>query len=293
MSQLLEFRRFYLLLCKHWFENRKAYGLFFLTIVAFFAGWFAFILMIGNPYSFGVNNQATFYFGGLFIAGCLSGSLLFRDFSSRPKKINFHLLPAATLEKLMCVLFYGVVIFFIGYTLIFYATDYLAIKWANSNTESMMTSGTAKAIEWKQRFGLTEPIPPASLVNVFSPSADLFVFYPGDNIDLFSAFFPIQSAFILGSVYFSKNSFFKTIVVLLVIWLVFFVLEDKLLFPLLPGNAQTSRVFTSTIVHDRYGDETYYTLPFWIGDTLTFLLRFCITPALWVATYYRLKEKEI
>ena len=36
--------------------------------------------------------------------------------------------------------------------------------------------------------------------------ADLFIFYPGDNIDLFTAYFPMQSAFILGAVYFNKNS---------------------------------------------------------------------------------------
>src|SRR5437868_14427434 len=116
MSQLLDFRRLYCLLNKNWFENRRAYGLFFLTIAAFFIGWFIFILMVGNPYSFSPNNQAALYFGGLFIAGCLSASSILRDFATRPRKIHYQLLPAATLEKLFCVLFYGMLIFFIGYT---------------------------------------------------------------------------------------------------------------------------------------------------------------------------------
>jgi len=293
MFQLPEIKRFYLLLTKHCFENRKPYGLFFLTLIAFFIGWFMFILTIGNPYSFAPDNQGMLYFGGLFIAGCLSGSLLFRDFATKPRSIHYLLLPAATLEKLLCVLFYGVLVFFIGYTLIFYATDYFAIKLANSTNAELFMGRTAKAMEWKQRFGITDTMLKAKPVNVFAPSADLFIFYPGDNVDLFTAFFPVQSAFILGSVYFAKNSFFKTIVALLLIWLVFFIVEDKLLYPLLPSNSQISRIFTNCIVTDAGGNETYYSLPFWIGDTMTFLLRFGITPVMWIATYYRLKEKEI
>ena len=293
MGQLLDFRRFYLLLCKQWFENRKSYGLFFLTIAAFFIGWFAFTLMIGNPRSFGASNQATIYFAGLFIAGCLSASFLIRDFTSKPRQINFHALPAAALEKLLCVLFYGVLIFFIGYNIIFYVTDYLAIKMANTSADAMMMSRTAEAIEWRQRFGLMDGIPHSSPINIFTPSADLFVFYPGDNVDLFTAFFPVQSVFILGSIYFAKNSFFKTLVVLLVIWLLFFILEDKLLFPLLPGNARSSNFVTTCEVPDNNGNETYYTLPFWIGTMMKFAARFLVTPAIWLAAYYRLKEKEI
>jgi hypothetical protein len=293
MSHLLDFRRLFQLLNKNWFENRKAYGLFFLTIVAFFVGWFIFILMIRNPYAFGPNSQATLYFGGLFIAGCLSASFILRDFTTRPRKIHYQLLPAATLEKLLCVLFYGVLIFFAVYTLIFYVTDYLAIKMANSANYEIMMGRTARAIEWRQRFGISEPLAPATLINVFSRSPDLFIFYPGDNIDLFAAFFPIQSAFILGSVYFNKNGFFKTLVVLLLIWLVFFVVEDKLLFPLMPRNASISNAFTAAVITDNTGSETYYTLPFWLGRLIMFLLRFGITPAIWLATYYRLKEKEI
>lgn len=293
MSQLLDFRRLYQLLRKNWFESRKAYALFFLTIAAFFIGWFIFILLIGNPYAFSANNQVTLYFGGLFIAGCLSASFIFRDFTTRPRKIHYQLLPAATLEKLLSVLFYGVLIFFAGYTLIFYATDYLAIKMANNVNFSTTMDHTARAIEWKQRYGITEPLSPSTAINVFSRSADVFIFYPGDNIDLFTAYFPMQSTFILGAVYFNKNAFFKTLVVLLLVWLFFFILEDKFLFRLLPENVRTNNIFTVAAITDNTGNETYYTLPFWLGPLMTFLMRFAITPAIWLATYYRLKEKEI
>ena len=179
MSQLLDFRRLYQLLNKNWFENRKAYGLFFLTIAAFFIGWFIFILMIGNPYAFSPNNQATLYFGGLFIAGCLSASFIFRDFTTRPRKIHYQLLPAATLEKLLCVLFYGVLIFFAAYTLIFYVTDYLAIKMANNANYEIMMGRTARAIEWKQRFGITEPFVSLNAYQYILTKCRSFYFLPG------------------------------------------------------------------------------------------------------------------
>jgi len=293
MSQLFKLRRFYLLLGKHWFENRKAYLLFLVTIAAFFTGWFAFTLMIGNPYSFGPYNQSMLYFGGLFIAGCLSASLAFRDFATKPKKINYLVLPAAIAEKLLCVLFYGVLIFFVAYTLIFYVTDYLALKVANNANAAMLAGHSEKAVEWKQRFGLTGDLRPSKLINVFSPAADTYIFYPGDNVDLFSAFFPIQSAFILGSAYFAKNNLFKTMVALLLLWLLFFVVEMKIFFPLLPENVSVSSVLTNATVIDNKGNETHYTLPFWIGSVATFLMRFGITPVLWIAIYYRMKEKEI
>ncbi len=293
MSETLDFRRLYLLLSKHWFENRKAYSLFFLCIAAFLIGWFFFMLMISSPYGLSQDNQASIYFAGLFIAGCISASLLFRDFYARPRKINYFLLPAATLEKLLCALFYGVLIFFIAYTLIFYLTDIVAVKIANDNNSAMMASNTQRAAEWRQMYNITGPLDKIKTGNVFLPSADMFIFYPGDNIDFFTAFFPMQSAFILGAVYFNRNAFFKTIVVLLVIWMLFFIMEDKLFFSLLPPDGRTFRLFTAFSVSDASGNEQIYSLPYWIGNAATFFMRFGITPVLWIATYYRMKEKEI
>ena len=82
------------------------------------------------------------------------------------------------------MLFYGVLIFFATYTFIFYATDYLAIKMANNASYEMITGRTAKAIEWKKDLALTEPLSPSSVINVFSRSADAFIFYPGDNCSI-------------------------------------------------------------------------------------------------------------
>lgn len=230
---------------------------------------------------------------GLFISGCLSAAFLIRDFSNKPQKINYLLLPAAAFEKLTCILFYGVFLFFIAYTVIFYATDFFALKMANSTIAGLMTSNSRDALQWRQQFGITQPLNPASMVNVFSPGAGSFIFSPGDNIELFTAFFPLQSAFILGSIYFRKNSLFKTIVALLGCFLLFFIINGKILMPLFPRSSQIFGTFTVLRTFDGDGTERIYSLPSWIGQTAGFLVTYLITPVLWLATYYRLKENEI
>jgi len=293
MSGSLSFKRLSILTVRHWFENRKAYGLFFLSVAVFLAGWFAFFIMVGNPGLFNSNNQMTIYFAGLFIAGCLSAAFLFNGLSARARKINYYMLPAATLEKLLCILFYGVLLFFVGYSILFYITDFFAVKMANSTISDMVNSKSLNAIQWRQQMGISNTFTPAKPVNVFSPATGDYIFYPGDTGEIFAAFFPIQSAFILGSVYFAKNSFFKTLVALLVMFMLFFIIEAKLMGPLFPRESETFNTFTIIRAYNTAGDAKIYSLPFWIGDTASFLLKFAITPVIWVAIYYRLKENEI
>jgi len=203
------------------------------------------------------------------------------------------MLPAAALEKLLCVLFYGVLVFFIVYTAVFYLTDVIAVYMSNNAAGAMVRDNSTKAMQWRQQYNIEGQWNPAKVINVFSPSADMYIFYPGDNTDLFKAFFPIQSTFILGAVYFKKNNFFKTVIVLLAVMMLFFILESKIMFAMLPDTARTSRLGTLAMMTDKNGDAKIYTLPYWVGSVMNFLLKFGLTPALWVATYYRLKETEL
>ena len=72
------------------------------------------------------------YFFGLAIMGCFFGSMLFNELSSGPKAMNYLSFPASHFEKLVCGLLYGVVFFFIAYTVIFYIVDFAMVKFANS-----------------------------------------------------------------------------------------------------------------------------------------------------------------
>jgi len=284
MTEVLNLRRLFILISRHWLENRKAYLLFFLSIGVFLMGWFSFLLLVVRKLSlFDESGQATIYFFGLFMAGCLSASFLFQDFSSKPKTSNYLMLPASALEKLLCVLFYGVIIFFLGYSIMFYLTDFAAIKMAKN----------IYTFDWQKTHGYANYYHTFKNINTFSLNPDMFVFYPGDNIDLYTAFFPIQSTFILGAVYFKKNGFIKTLVVLLSIWLIFLILESRILFQTIPPETRTANAFTAYLIPDAAGNENIVTLPGWVYHTVLFAARFCITPVLWAATYFRLKEKEL
>ena len=98
MNASFNLRRLYLLINRQWLENRKSYGFFFLAVCIFLIGWFCFFLMIDKPSLLDYSNQLSLYFAGLFIAGCLSANFLFQDFSAKPRKFNYLLLPASALS---------------------------------------------------------------------------------------------------------------------------------------------------------------------------------------------------
>lgn len=292
MSDTLSLKRLYMFTARHWFENRKQYVLFLLALSVLMAGWFAFLIITGNPDLFNGENQMVIYFGGLFVAGCLSAAFILNGLSAKAKRINYYMVPASAAEKLICVLFYGVLLFFLCYSVIFYITDVFAIKVANNTTRNMMNSKSLNAIQWRQQEGLYRFVP-ARPVNVFNPALTDFIFYPGDTGEIFAAFFPIQSVFLLGSVYFTKNSFFKTTVALLAVFMLFVLVETKLLAPLFPRESDTFNAFSVIRTYDVAGNATVYSLPFWIGEIAGFFIKFAITPIIWLAIYFRLKENEI
>jgi len=284
MSETLNIKRLTAILGKNWFEYRRTYFLFFLSVGVFLAGWFIFVLVVlRNQMRMSPGDQISIYFMGLFISGCLSGSLLFQDFSSRPRAQNFLSLPASAFEKLFCILFYGVFIFFLAYTAIFFLTDWVAIK----------VAGKVFSPEWQQFHGIAQPYFKFQVASPFSLNAERSIFYAGDNLDLLAAFFPIQSCFILGALYFSKNSIVKTIIILFALLFLFLTLEIRILLPSLPMGTVEAKTFSVYIIPDTDGNEQIVAHPAWIREAVAFATRFLIAPVIWVACYFRIKEKQI
>jgi hypothetical protein len=284
MSELINFKRLTAVLGKNWFEYRKTYFLFFLSVAIFLAGWFIFVLVvIGNRFSMSPMDQSSLYFIGLYISGCLSGSFLYQDYTTKPRTQNFLTLPASAFEKLSSILFYGVLIFFIVYNLIYFVTDWAAVKIA----------GKIFSPAWQQSRGIAEPYMRFEVANPMSLNAERSIFYAGDNLDLLAAFFPIQSCFILGALYFSKNSIVKTIIFVFALLFAFLTLETRILLPSMPMGTMEAKVFSAYIIPDADGNEMIVAHPAWIRDAVAFAARFLFAPAIWVACYFRIKEKQI
>ncbi|RYG40652.1 MAG: hypothetical protein EOO01_26875 [Chitinophagaceae bacterium] len=85
MNQVFDFRRFSLLLGKHWSENRKRYTLGLIAMAGLLFFWFGFVIIIDWGRRIPEEMQALTYFFGLAISGCFYGSILFSELAEGPK----------------------------------------------------------------------------------------------------------------------------------------------------------------------------------------------------------------
>jgi hypothetical protein len=181
------------------------------------------------------------------------------------------LVPASAFEKLLCALAYAVLFFFIAFVAAFYLVDILMVAIAN-------------AIPHHE--GLPEK---TSIANVFDVNL-----FPGQNefnINLVIFFFSVQSIFLLGSIYFKKYSFVKTIIggfvgCFIIFLLLFFMFEN-----VLPQGEFILGLTSYRVDVDGINDHLVQ-VPGWISELLKFAL-YAIAPFGWIVTYFRLKEKQV
>jgi hypothetical protein len=269
MNQVFNTGRAWLMFRKYFGENKKAYALLFLACGASLTLLMGVHLSFTNPRLFEENSQVMYYFIGIILWGCLSGSLLFSDLGSKSKAVNYLLLPASSLEKLICTVFFGIVVYFIGYTLIFYVVDLTMVSLANIKFRT----------SW-------------SVINVFAINQYENIWFEGHSNYFFYIHFALQSFFLLGSIYFPKYGFFKTAIALVLIWV--FVIFYLVVFM---NNVSPVGLYSDGIkfleVFDPSGKNKFVQLPYWLTGTLEVTFKYAIAVWFWLVAYYRLKEKEV
>jgi hypothetical protein len=280
MNQIFSFSRWQLLVQKHWAENYSRYLLSLLAIGGLLIAWFSFILLVDTTDPLGIFFQYTAYFVGLYFTGCLYASMIFSELSSKAAGISYLSLPASSLEKLLCAIFFGVILFFIAYTLLFYLIDIPMVELSN------------RLIRLHPRVwpGTDQYVPELAVYNVFSGMAGM----SGESeyhIWLLG-FFAAQSCFLLGSVYFTRYSFIKTIVAVLMFLLILIIFFKKVIFGTMP-HGWTSDFFTWQKYDEYFNPIASVRLPGWLNGMGHLLLQFALPPIFWTITYYRLKEKEL
>jgi hypothetical protein len=237
--------------------------------------WFSFVVIIDKSRPLVMDMQAITYFVGLFLTGCLFASIQFNELADGPKGISYLLLPASLFEKLLTALLFSVVIYFICYTAVYYIVDFIMVKISNS---LMVT-----------RYEETKSgnYAPQEIVNVFvSPFSQVNLFFY-----VLLIYFSIQSIFMLGSVYFVKHGYIKTLVWGLIVFLVLVFWEHKIVESFMP-HGSFFKPFTIYRVWEN-DKELMVRLPEWISSILLFLMMYTLPPILWIVTYFRLKEKEV
>jgi hypothetical protein len=281
MNQVFDFQRWLLLTGKHWSENRKKYLLSMVAMLALLIIWYSFVLLIERMHPYPEEMQVTTYYIGLAIVGCLYGSMLFGDLASGPKAMHHLSVPASHLEKLMCGLFYGIVLFFVCYTALFYLVDFTMVKIANGILEKFWREHDPSHV-WS-RF---------KVANVFARPQGAESDFPNIYFYFLVIYFNLQSAFILGSIYFAGYSFIKTCISLLVVFLIMVFYIANVADSIMPRGTFYEGFFAYRIAEEgpvergaKFAD--------WLSATLKFLFMYGFLPILWLATYFRLKEKEV
>jgi hypothetical protein len=282
MNQAFSFNRWLLLVAKHWSENRKKYLLGILAITGIILIWFLFNIMMERyrPMAFGT--QVGTYFVGLFIVGCLYASTLFSDLASKPRGTNYLSLPASQLEKTLCALFYGIIIFFVAYTIVFYVADLIMVKVANSINYSY----------WQKNHSAGDTFVPEKVVNILYLE-DMSARKINVGFLFLLGYFAVQSAYLLGSVYFTRFSFIKTTISLLLLSLFIILFIGKILGGLLPSGSFYEGITSYQIFDGGFGEQKIIRLPEWVGTGVLFLFKYAFAPIFWIVTYFRVKEKEI
>ena len=279
-SELFSWSRWTQLVSKHWAENRKPYLLSLLGVAGLLAVWFSFILLMDKSTPMNVIYQYMTYFFGLYITGSLYASTLFAQLGSRRDGIGFLALPASQLEKLVCAILFGVLLIFVAYTVIYYAVDIPLVRVANRLIASAPRNYPNTDIR----------VPAMRVYNVFTGD-----YGPGfeKEMHLFLfAFFSVQSAFLLGSVYFSRFPFIKMVVVLAVGFLAMMAIQANLILPLLPSGWHNG--WTEWFSRDDAGNiAKIVALPPYAEKTVMVFIQWVPPVLLWIATWYRLKEKQV
>jgi len=276
MNAVFDLKRWFLYIGKHWNENRRRYLLSLAAVGGLLVLWYSFLMIVNPDNPMGLRMQVVTFYVGLFLTGCLFASTIFNDLSDGPKAIHYLLTPAAALEKLLTAIVFGVVLFFISYTIVFYAVDFIMLKISNQVVSTYL-----------ERLHQA-PKPPQKLLNVFVSDVrgEEFLFY------ILLIFFTVQSMFLLGSVYFVKNQYIKTLVSGLVVFLFMVFYIHKVMGSFMPDGSFFEPFTVYRVWNSNKGD-VMIRLPEWLSSILLFLTKYTLAPALWVVAYVRLKEKEV
>lgn len=285
MNQVFDFSRFRLLMARHWMENRQRYLLSLGAIAGILVLWFIFIfLMEGCEEAADVDVQRSTFFTILIITGCLFASTMFTPLSSKSKGINYLSVPASQFEKLLVAILYAVVIFFLCYTIIFYAVDFLMLQIMNPIAKS----------NWQPAdpAHLFQPEPLANVfmlekLNYSSPQNEVPVL-----IYLLLSYFALQSAFLAGSVFFRKFCFIKTFIALLLLGFIYWLLMYLFFTAILPEGSFMNGQLDLFAVRTDTG-LARINIPSWLINGGKFFFLYGFPPLLWLATLKRLNEKEI
>jgi hypothetical protein len=277
---MFSFSRWWMLVSLHWAENRRRYVLGILAMGGLLLFWFSVVLAMDAHAPMSIGYQFGTFYIGLFFTGCLFGSQVFSALNRKREAIQYLMVPASHLEKLLCGLLYGVVLFFIVYTLLFYLVDIPMVELAGRITKKrppMFAQGDIL---------VQRPV----VYSLFGRGAWNL---PNDTGPyLLMVYFAVQAFFILGSIYFTRYSILKTIIAGLLLSLLGSIFIGKIIEANLPAGWHMENLF-DWYRYDNSSGQQWVRLPGAPKEFLLAIIKYSLPFIFWFITYFRLKEKEV
>ena len=283
MNHLFSTKRFLQLVLSHWTEYRKRYGLFLVAMFGIMLFGAICLLLVDAQNS---GDEFVQYFTFLFCAivgGCIFSGTFLSNLNDKSKGITYILLPASAFEKLLCTLLFTVPIFFLVFLICFYLIDIPFVAITNSIKYTAFLES--------QKMGLN------NYDRIFYPNHVISLFksvrqvdrYPRNNDDIFAfqqmfyALFTLQAFFLMGSAYFKKFAFVKSLLSGFVLCLFFSVFTFVIF-----KNQGNRNVFENYFAKKPVVDSYFYFSAFVI-----WFFKLGLGSLFYLATYFHIKEKEI
>ncbi len=270
MNATFSLTRVLQLIRKQWIENTRLYGWSILALMGMLGLAFTFWLTTDNH--FREENLYIIFIISLYLAGSVFASTSFQGLGEKTRGTYWLSFPASHLEKLVCMIFYNLVVFTLLFVACFYLVKYPAVAYAKSLVASDPMKYSFSPMIWDRNFGFGEIFP--------------YFMY---------GFVAVQAFYMLGSAYFSRLSFVLSSAIGTALFLIFFVYLKTIHDNLMPDDYGWRGIY---VTHEAgpAQPENYlkrYELPPLAEGTLLFLIKYAWAPVFWLITWFRLREKEI
>lgn len=258
MNNIFNLNRFNRLFIKHTAEHYKSYLMSLTVLIG--------VLVLGGsflvyfiPVPIDINLQTGLFVVILLLAGTIFTSTVFVDLGDKKKAVAALILPASHFEKYLVAWIYSFVIFLVIYTVSFYLIVLLLVNIKNF------------------------PNHPPEIFNVFERRF----------LQVYLLFAFLHAIALLGAVFFEKLQFIKTAFVFFISVAVL-ILFNKILLRLLIGRevATTAPFSDLKFLDKERAVEVNINITSQFDSYLSFLIM-VLALLLWVASYYRLKEKQV
>ena len=267
MTTTFSFPRLLQLIRKQWFENSRLY-LFSILALLGMLGLIMIFLIIADGKSYAEDSFYVVFIFGLYVTGAVFASMSFAMLGNKEKGTYWLAFPASHLEKLICLIFYNVVVFTLVYCACFFLMKSVAVTYINALVAGDPATYSFRRSMWDSNHSFLGIVP-------------YFIY----------GFFAVQSFYLMGSVYFSRYSFVITTIAGSALIFVFVYFSIELFQDSFPGyawNGDHLRKYDAGFnSYQRYG------LSPWVTDLLWFSVKFIWAPVFWLVAWFRLKEKQI